>query len=452
MIYQILRWITQLAIHIYYRRIEINRPELLGIKGPLIIMSNHPNTLMDPLILAALFKHQVGFLANASIFVNSMVNRVFRYLQVIPVYRQQDLAPGQVLDNTKSFGACYQHLEKNGSLMIFPEGSSIHELKLRKIKTGGIRIAFGAEDRNDFDLGIQILAVGLYYSNPLRFRSKVYLNFGEPFTLKNYQENYQKDEINTVQTLTAQLRKSMEELTIHIPDEGQEKLFIQIKKLFKKELTRDLRAEQNQIAEFNINREISSGIRFISQYYPESFDQLKDKINTLDQLDEQLHVKSNFERGRLKQWMLSFVKILSMLLGLPFYLFGVIHNYIPYRIPRILAEKITHEKEYHASVSMVIGIFIFPLFYGIYLWSLTWIFSPPPPDFALALYFILMAITGLFSYSYYRFALRNSYFLRIVLSASKKDRLQHFLDLKKEVKRDLDWAKTQYVERNKNEK
>lgn len=450
MIYQILRWITDLAVHIYYRRIEINRPELLKTKGPLLIMSNHPNTLMDPLILAASFKHQVGFLANASIFVNSLVNRVFRFLQVIPVYRQQDLAPGQELDNTKSFGACYEHLEKGGSLMIFPEGSSIHELKLRKIKTGGIRIAFGAEDRNDFNLGIKILPVGLYYSNPLRFRSKVYLNFGEPFTLKSQQNSYRQDEVETVQQVTAQLRKSMREQTIHIPDEEQEELFIQIKKLFKKELTKDLRAEQNQIAEFNINQEISSGIRFIGQYHPEAYDNLKNKINTLNTLDDQLHVKSNFERGKLKQWTLSLFKIVSMILGLPIYLFGLIHNYLPYRLPRLLAEKITDEKEYHASISMVIGIVIFPLFYALYLLAL---YSMLSPDYILlVLYFILIGLSGLFSYSYYRFALRNSYFLRIVLSTSRKRRLQQFLDLKKEVKRDLDWAKTQYVERNKNEK
>lgn len=449
MIYKILRWITRFAVSIYYRRIEVSGAPNLELRGPMIILSNHPNTLMDPLILAAYFRQQLGFLANASIFVNGLVNRVFHYLKVIPVYRQQDLAPGQVMDNAQSFGACYQFLESGGALMIFPEGTSIHELKLRKIKTGGVRIGFGVEEKNDFQLGVRILPVGLYYSQPLRFRSKVYLNIGDPIELKDFQNEYRSDEVQTVQSLTDRVRDLMEGLTIHIPDDDQERLFIQIKKLFKHQLSEELKSEQTALDDFTLNQEVSRAIRYLSQYHPEDFDQLHEEVERLDQLHERLEIRSSQLQKDGGLWWARLQQLLGLLLGFPFYAFGLIHNYLPYKVPRWIAKKITAEKEYHASVSMVLGMFVFPVLYAAYLltiglgFGLAW--------YLLLLYFALMSLTGLFSHTYYRFAARVAYAWSHVWRSSSKQ-LKHSYRIQRNLVGELlQVAKSKYMNRNKKE-
>ena len=101
-------------------------------------------------------------------------------------------------------------MEGNNSLMLFPEGTSYHELKLRKIKTGGARIALSVEKKNNYDLGVRIIPIGLYYSNPSKFRSKIYVNTGGLIDVRDFKETYEKDEVAGVQALTRRIKESLE--------------------------------------------------------------------------------------------------------------------------------------------------------------------------------------------------------------------------------------------------
>ena len=203
MIYGFLKVVVKITLRIFFKKIIIQKKHELPNRGPLIVVVNHPNTFMDPIIVASLFKQQVGFLGNASIFVNKIVNAIFAYFHVIRVYRQKDVPEGEKPDNDQSFRDSHQYLKKGGTILIFPEGNSYHELKLRKIKTGAARIALGAEQENDYNLNIMVQPVGLYYSNPQRFRSKLYINIGEAFPVKPYIESHKKEAFAGVQQLTA---------------------------------------------------------------------------------------------------------------------------------------------------------------------------------------------------------------------------------------------------------
>lgn len=79
---------------------------------------------MDPLIIASLLNKQVGFLANAGIFSNSFFAKIFNYFHVIPVFRKKDIKSGKKPNYEQSFSKCHEYLNKKGSILIFPEGSS----------------------------------------------------------------------------------------------------------------------------------------------------------------------------------------------------------------------------------------------------------------------------------------------------------------------------------------
>ena len=102
--------------------------------------------------------------------------------------------------------------------MIFPEGTSMHELRLRKIKTGTARIALSTENRHNFNLGIKILPIGLYYSDPSRFRGKIYINVDEPINASDFQKTYRKNSVLGAQQLTERIKKSLEENVIITQD------------------------------------------------------------------------------------------------------------------------------------------------------------------------------------------------------------------------------------------
>ncbi|UXP32553.1 1-acyl-sn-glycerol-3-phosphate acyltransferase [Reichenbachiella agarivorans] len=443
MIYRLLREIVRIAIHAFYRDVVITKPFNIPHKGPLIIMSNHPNTLMDPLLLAILFKQKIGFLANASIFVNGIVSKVFEYFHVIPVYREQDISAGQSLNNEESFRACYDFLGHKNTLTIFPEGTSIHELKLRKIKTGGARIAFGTEQHHDFQLGTKILPVGLFYNNPTQFRSKVYVNFGEVISVADYQSQYQSDEIETVKTLTSDIRSSLEQLTLHTDHPEHETLFFQIKRIYKNQLKREFSSE----SDFKINQEIVAAINYFNLYHPDRYEELKEKINAVDEVFNELKAKDKGKQGVLRQVISQLGKAIYLLLGFPIFLYGVIHNFIPIQLPAYLSKKISSEKEYHASISLVLGILLFPICYLGWIWlaymqlGLTW--------FQCILYLVSLPLSCMYALPYYRFAKRTWRYVRILLGKNKREQMAHLNQLSTDIRQELDNATQLYLNRTK---
>ena len=109
----------------------------------------------------------------------------------IPIYRRQDadgtdpaaqVSPEELArPNEATFGRCYDYLGQGGTIMIFPEGTSVSERRLRPLKTGAARIALGAEARHDFKLGLHMLPVGINYFDPAAFAPMCCSMWPRPF-------------------------------------------------------------------------------------------------------------------------------------------------------------------------------------------------------------------------------------------------------------------------------
>ena len=57
--------------------------------------------------------------------------------------------------------------------------------------------------------------------------------------------------------------------------------------------------------------------------------------------------------------------IFQLVFLFPFYVLGIITNYIPYKIPAWIFKALKPDIEYRASIYMFTGMFVFPLFYGL---------------------------------------------------------------------------------------
>lgn len=447
MIYGFLKIIVKVALRIFFRKVIIHKAIELPTEGPLLIVGNHPNTFMDPLILATLFRQRVGFLGNASIFVNGIVNSIFRYFNVIPVYRDKDVAPGAKIDNEKTFRDCYKFLEDKNSLMLFPEGTSYHELKLRKIKTGAARIALSVEKKNDFGLGVNIIPIGLYYSNPSKFRSKIYVNIGKPISVKDFQESYQQDEISGVQALTKAIKKSLEKLTITTNDKEQEDLFIKVKRLYKEQLIKNTGADKTK--EFELTREIANAIQYFKVTLPNKYEHIKSKIDRCNQLLDEFKTTARHTapiQNKRKEFLILLSGTLYIIAGFPLYLYGLIQNLLPFRLPYWLAKKFTREQEYYAPIMMSLGILIFPLYYLLSYLLLGKNLALDP--ILLLVYLVSMPISGYYVLHYYSFFQAGLTFLKIHnLISPQKDLREELEQLKNSIFDELDEARSIYLKR-----
>ncbi len=180
MLYRILRAIISFGIRHYYREIQVVNQHILDKEdGPLIIIANHPNTLMDAWMVGFVNRRRVHFMAKATFFNSPLKRKLLGALGMIPINRKSDGAVTGV-NNKDSFQACYELLEKGEILVVFPEGTSFLERKLREIKTGTARIALEVERRNQGKLGLKVVPIGLNYISADSYRGKVLVHVGKP--------------------------------------------------------------------------------------------------------------------------------------------------------------------------------------------------------------------------------------------------------------------------------
>jgi len=397
-LYSFLRPIVIFSLRIFFRKITVYGLENIPDKGPVIFVSNHPNTLIDPLMVASRLPTQTHFLANASIFTNGLMKFLLRKMNTIPVYRQEDRKNGYNGDNQAIFRDCFTLLNQDGRILIFPEGTSIYERRLRTIKTGTARMALGALQANGFQKDIAIVCVGLFYSSPEHFRSEVLVNFSKPLSTLAYKELFDENPDYAYQILTGDIRHGILSEVVHLQvpeyDHFMEGLL---------EIQSNESIEHKNLSErekFEEKQEIINNIQDWAAEHPDETLELKIKweqyqydLQKLKLKDEYIASSTGLKNLKNKQLKMGF--FLSM--SIPFFLIGLIINYIPFLLPGTLAKKLTPYREYRSSIKLMSGLFIFTTYYiltgflVLYLTKLWW---------AVPLYLFVAMTSGLFAFRY----------------------------------------------------
>ncbi len=366
----------------------------------MLIVANHPNTFMDPVVIASLFRQPVYFIAKSTVFNSPFKKWLLRRMNLIPIHRREDAPADQaILSNDETFETTYKALQEGKTLLIFPEGNSFNERRLRKLKTGTARMALGAV-QNFPGLDVQILPIGLNYSDPTRFRSHVFVNIGKPIEAKDYIADYQQDAPATVYRLTDEIRLRLEKLIITTTTQEEDELARQINAIYKHKLTADIAKDsQKQEQDFLVTKAILRSMNYFTQAQPERVQSIKAKLAgyTLQLQRLQLH-DAILGKGNRQLFMQSMGAVLYLVLGLPVYLYGLVNNYIPYIIPSKVADLLTEEEEFRAPIMLTTGIFSFPILYtlqAIIFWQLT------HSSTWLLLYLLSLPVTGFFTLHYW---------------------------------------------------
>ncbi len=447
LLYLCLKAIARIALRIFFRRFNVRNPQQFLRQGPLILVANHPNTFMDPLVPASLLAQRAAFVANGSIF-NRFSRPIFDYLHVIPVYRKQDkvaatLSPSEL--NKFTFQRCYDYLTNGGTLLIFPEGTSELERRLREIKTGAARIALGAEAEHDFGLGVKIVPVGINYTDPTRFRSDVFVNVGTPIEVADFKDLYHPGTFEAVEALTELIQKRLSELVIVTEDEAEDTVVRHVEQLYKNQLLEDFRETDTTqtAAHFDLIQQIVQAVRYFEKQRPTFFKPLQikmanylDNLKTLGLSDEVLGQSRRFSAQILRH-------IFVLIVGLPFFFYGFLNNYLPYILPSCFANKISSDRGYRAPIMMTLGIFIFPIFYGFQLYAVQYFGQ----NYALtALYALSLPIGGFFVLWYWPFTKRfkNAWQARRLFH-KKPSLLGSLLAERQAIFGQLDTAKKEYL-------
>lgn len=199
----------------YTKQIRVLGKENIPKKGAVLFTANHPNGLLDPLIIATNNPRIQHFLVRAAVFKNPIVKKLLATLNLMPIYRIRD-GVQELSKNKGVFETCFQILNEQKSLMIFPEGSHNRKRTIRPLSKGFTRIVFGAMEANP-ELQITIIPVGLTYQNSSIFPSKIALHYGAPIEAHRFFNP--KEQHTAALQLKKEVSHQLQKLSVHIPDD-----------------------------------------------------------------------------------------------------------------------------------------------------------------------------------------------------------------------------------------
>lgn len=347
---------------LYYKRIYIKGSENIPKGCPFIFAPNHQNALMDPMAVLLTRKGHIVFLARADLFKNHTIARILSFLKILPIYRIRD-GYASLQNNDAIFKRTIEVLKGNTPLMMLPEGNHEGFRRLRPFKKGLARIAFMAEEESNFTMGIKIVPVGIDYSDYVKCKQKLLIQYGKPLSVADYKEQYLSNQPKAIQQLTDDLYVRIKELMIHVGDIENYETYRQVRDVY---LKRFMEKSGQQNFE-----------------YPDQFDAEKKLVGLIDKAsleDKGFIIKlgkltSDYDQIMRKYNLRSFLlrktrfpvsglilRSLILLILSPVFIIGAIFNYLPFMIPVWISHKV-EDVQFHSSFKFVLALIVFPIYY-----------------------------------------------------------------------------------------
>lgn len=419
MLYRFLKMILNIGMYFYYKRVQIIDRQKLPKSGARLLIANHPNTMMDAWILGNLYNEPIYFMTKGTFFKGKFKSMLLKRIGLIPINRSTE-AKTEGVSNQDSFDQCYKILAEGKVLAIFPEGNSFAEKLLRKLKSGTARIVLETELQNEGELGIQVIPVGLVYLQPEKFRSSVLVKVGDPISALPFLETFRIDRLKAARQLTEVFRKGLSDLLVASEVKENETLADGIAAILNNPY---LRSEKTQLErDVLFLRQVNERINEINKYDPERIREIDQLVYKINWQVERLRIKSSFldRRFRFGMFMRQLLQsIVVLILGSPLFLFGLMHNVIPYYLSAFLLKKIVWDVEFYAPVAVLVGLVLYPLNY----WGFLTIFNyfTDLNEIYSYFYFFSLPLIGLFAFSFFHYMRHVSFKWKFILLMKNED-------------------------------
>jgi len=215
------RQLARAMARLYYSRIEIAGQENIPAHGPVLLVANHANSLMDPVIIGIAARRPVHFMAKAPLFRIPIFGRLLFALGMVPAFRAVDNA-GEVGRNVESLSKAAAFLAKGALVGIFPEGKSHDLLKLEQVRSGAARMALQGHEAGARTL--VVVPLGINYERKERFRSAIWVKVGEPIALEKWLAENPAEPRQQMRLLTAEIDQRLQQAVVHLKEAGWEPL------------------------------------------------------------------------------------------------------------------------------------------------------------------------------------------------------------------------------------
>ena len=444
MLYTLLKLLLRHALHVFFRRLDVEGLEQVPARGPLLLAANHPNTLIDVLLVGCSVDRKVGFVAKATLF-KGLPGLIFRYFGAVPVARKMD---GEVSEAAKRKNAdvlayCEQTIADGQAILIFPEGISQDDPQLMKLKTGLARIALGAARRTDAP--VQIVPASLIYDDPGTFRSRARVRFGAPIDVTPFvklQDDLTargEEPFQAARSLTEAVREGLLEGAVHVDDSQRAPLLRELDLLYGDALETDAGGRLAATAA------LARALNDFAQREPERLAAIEADVQAYRETLERHGVDDYAVRVRQATPRPGAAANAAFFLGAPFAWWGILNHAVYYQIPKIFVGLLKADRLYTSTIKLLIGLLALAGCYAVQSWGVyelagqqaAFLYAGTLP---LAGLIALLWLEGFFSRRRVRQADR-------ALRRLPPDEAQRLVDQRQGLLRRLDQARADYLAR-----
>ncbi|MGQ7869655.1 1-acyl-sn-glycerol-3-phosphate acyltransferase [Sunxiuqinia sp. sy24] len=359
--YAFVKQIVRTAMWLVHKRITVIGASNIPPSTPIIFAPNHQNALMDPLAVLCTSRTQPVWLARADIFKLKATRPILRFLKIMPVYRFRD-GKENLGKNKKIFAQAIDILENKKELALFPEAAHSGKRQMLAHKKAIPRIAFLAEEKNNFKLNLHIIPVGIYYSHYWHLNRELIVHYGKPIVVKDYEDDFRKDGHKANMALRDEISKRVEALTINIKSKEHYDNYELMRDLVGADYAKKQKEDSNRMKNrFYSDQKLIGLLEAKETEQPELFSSLHSQLTNYRNTLQQLNIKN--KQASKKKLSIGFLlgKSLGALLLLPLFILGFILHLIPFFIPRHFIQRKVKDQLFYGSIQFVAGLIIYPI-------------------------------------------------------------------------------------------
>ena len=366
-------------LRVFFRRIEVAGLSRFPMEGPTLVVLNHPNGLVDPVVLLGFSPRPVSFVAKAPLFDMPVVGWFARALDSIPVWRRED--EGAASDRTRqTLAEAQKLLARGGVLGLFPEGTSHDDPRMKPLKSGAARIALAtaAGLAREGHPPLRIVPAGLFFTDKSAFRSGVLLVFGEPLLVEPAGMEELPD-AEAVRALTRRIGAALDEVTLQADRDEALSLAAWAEALLGDSSPR--LHEQPLEEEFALRRRLLQGYAELKEKRPEEVARLAERIRRHEAwtgalgLDPTTLDPAALSPGRVVKAAVSTLGL--ALLFLPLTIPGILLHLPAYEISGRVAHRYAKgDQSLVATTRALASLLFFPATWGLVAW-VVWLKAGP---------------------------------------------------------------------------
>lgn len=358
--------------------------------GAVLILPNHPNSLLDPAVVWATSGRHVRFLAKSTLF-DGPLKPLLVGAGAIPVYRRMDQG-ADTSQNARTFAAVAAALAAGEAICLFPEGVSHSTGRLQPLRTGAARMALAAEAGGTH---VALVPVGLNFDRKTVFRSRVTVIYGEPFSCADLAGPTGADDGEAVRAATDRIAANLRRLLVEADPDAEARLIERVDRLYTAARGSPV-TPQERVAR---RRVIAAGIERLRASEPERYGEILLRFRRYDERLRRFGLRDRHLDWRVSTggalWFAAREAVIALVLG-PVCLAGLVLFAVPYHVTARLSRRLASEPDIVATAQVLGGAVVYAAWVAL-VGAVGWWLAGPRGAAGAVAAALAIAVAGLFA-------------------------------------------------------